>query len=236
MPLPEKFLPEWTRDNLRHFCVMLPVTGIIFFAPVWAALFLGLRELVNLSPALRGLFMTLITLALTGGLHMDGLLDTCDAIFSHQNRETRLKILDDPHSGAFAVIGCVSALMLKTLLFAEFFAGDSSVSALHVALIPVSSRLGMGILLACMNFAKSGGLAVSLGESRSPRDKYLLMMIFLAIIICDFITGIIIALITLLWCRICSKIFGGITGDLLGAFVEVSEIILLAGQVIRHCI
>ncbi|MBR0204551.1 MAG: adenosylcobinamide-GDP ribazoletransferase, partial [Synergistaceae bacterium] len=97
-------------------------------------------------------------------------------------------------------------------------------------------RLGMGILLACMNFAKPGGLAVILGESRSQGDKYLLMIIFAVLTLCDFVTGIIIALITLLWCRICSKIFGGITGDLLGAFVEVSEIILLAGQVIRYCI
>lgn len=233
-PLPVKFLPDWTRDNLRHFCLMLPVAGIIFFAPVWALSWLGLRELVNLSSVLRGLFMTLMTLALTGGLHMDGLLDTCDAIFSHQDREIRLKILDDPHSGAFAVIGCVSALMLKTLLFAELFS-SASVSAFHAALIPVSSRLGMGMLLACMNFAKPGGLAVILGESRSQGDRYLLMIIFAVLTLCDFVTGIIIALITLLWCRICSKIFGGITGDLLGAFVELSEIILLTGQVIRYC-
>lgn len=235
VPVPVKLLPDWTRDNLRHFCLMLPVAGMIFFVPLWILSWLGFRELVTLSPILRGLLMTLITLALTGGLHMDGLLDTCDAIFSHRDRETRLKILDDPHSGAFAVMGCVSALMLKTLLFAEILSCDS-VSVLHVALIPVSSRLGMGMLLACMNFAKSGGLAVILGESRSRGDKYLLIIIFLAVILCDFVTGIIIALITLLWCKICSKIFGGITGDLLGAFVELSEIILLTSQVMGHCI
>ncbi|MBQ7733000.1 MAG: adenosylcobinamide-GDP ribazoletransferase [Synergistaceae bacterium] len=233
-PVPVKLLPDWTRDNLRHFCPMLPVAGIVFFAPLWALSWLGLRELGTLSPILRGLFMTLITLALTGGLHMDGLLDTCDAVFSHRDRETRLKILDDPHSGAFAVIGCVSALMLKTLLFAEIFS-CASVGALHVALIPVSSRLGMGMLLACMNFAKSGGLAVILGESRSQGSRYLLIIIFIAVTLCDFVTGIIIALISLLWCKICSKIFGGITGDLLGAFVELSEIVLLAGQVISNC-
>ena len=200
---------------------MLPLTGIILFVPAWLVLWLALSEL-NLSTTLRGLFMTLMTLALTGGLHMDGLLDTCDAVFSHQDREARLKILDDPHSGAFAVIGCVSALMLKTLLFAELFSCEH-VNIFHVALIPVSSRLGMGI-----NAAQA--VARNLGV------KYLLVIIFAVLIICDFVTGIILALIILLWCRICSKIFGGITGDLLGAFVEISEIILLTGQVIRHCI
>ena len=230
IPVPEKFYVDWTHDNLKYFCLMLPVTGIILFVPAWLVLWLGLSHLANLSAILRGLLMTLITLALTGGLHMDGLLDTCDAVFSRQDRETRLKILDDSHSGAFAVMGCVSALMLKTLLFAELFSCDS-VSTFHIALIPLSSRLGMGILLACMNFAKSGGLAVSLGESRSSCVKYLLVMIFILLLICDFVTGIILICIMLLWCRICSKIFGGITGDLLGAFVEISEIILLSGQV-----
>ena len=125
--------------------------------------------------------------------------------------------------------------MLRTLLFAELFSCEH-VNLLYIALIPVSSRLGMGILLAFMKFAKSTGLAVVLGSSRNLGVKYLLVIIFAVLIICDFVTGIILALIILLWCKICSKIFGGITGDLLGAFVEISEIILLTGQVIRHCI
>ena len=118
IPVPKKFIPVWNSHTLRYFCVMLPVAGIIF-AFLWFVFWYVLCRLVMLSDILRGFIMMLFTLALTGGLHIDGLMDTCDAIFSHMDRETRLKILSDTHAGSFAVIGCVIILMAKTILFSE---------------------------------------------------------------------------------------------------------------------
>ena len=226
IPVPRKFLPEWTRENLRFFPVMLAVIGALIFSPIWAGIFIFLSECVNFSVNLRGLLMTLSALALTGGLHMDGLMDTSDAIFSHRDRAEKLKILSDSHSGAFAVIACVSALLLKTLLFAEIFS-RSNINLLKIAVIPAFSRLGMAVLLNNAKFAKKNGLAVLLGESRSSRDNFIFIVIYIIIASCDITCGVIFALSLFAWYKICMKIFGGITGDLLGAFVEISEIILL---------
>ena len=176
--------------------------------------------------------MTLFTLSLTGGLHLDGLMDTCDAIFSHADRNTRLQILSDTHSGSFAVIGCVVILLAKTLLFSELLNMNCSLLT-----IPVYSRLGMGFMLNTLPFAKSGGLAVMLGSARNSKHNvfFALMMILL----CAFSSKILAAVFVLclmFWRRICLRIFGGITGDLLGAFVEFSEVIMLFGMVISECI
>ena len=177
--------------------------------------------------------MTLLTLSLTGGLHLDGFMDTCDAIFSHRDRETRLKILSDTHSGAFAVMGCVIILMLKSFLFAEIF----SHNFFTIALIPVYSRLGMGFLLNNMPFAKSDGLAVILGSSRNSHNNIFFALIFIILIsLSSKIILITFIIIFIIWKNICSKIFGGITGDLLGAFVEISEAFMLMGAVIEICI
>ncbi len=226
IPVPRKFCPEWTPENLRYLPVMLAVIGALIFSPIWAGIFIFLSECVNFSVNLKGLLMTLAVLALTGGLHMDGLMDTSDAIFSHRDRETRLKILSDIYSGSFAVIACVSALLLKTLLFAEIFS-LSDINLLKVSLIPAFSRLGMSILLNNSRFAKKNGLAVILGESRNSRDNFIFAIIFVIYMSCDIFCGVIFALSLFTWYKICIKIFGGITGDLLGAFVEISEIILL---------
>ena len=43
---------------------------------------------------------------ITGGIHMDGFLDTQDALGSCQTKERRLEILKDPHAGAFAILSC----------------------------------------------------------------------------------------------------------------------------------
>ena len=85
---------------------MLAIVGEIF-ALLWLALWSVLTLPQNLSPVLRGFFMTFGTLALTGGLHLDGLMDTCDAIFSRRDRQKRLQILSDTHAGSFAVMSCV---------------------------------------------------------------------------------------------------------------------------------
>ena len=219
IPIPKKFMPVWNDKTLRYFCVMLPVSGLIF-GVIWQVCF----DIINLTGNLKGLIMMLLTLALTGGLHMDGFMDTCDAIFSHRDRETKLKILSDTHAGSFAVIGCVIILMAKTFLFAEL------VNSQNIFIIPVYSRLGMAILLNNLPFAKSDGLAVTLGKLRRRSDNFYLLIMMLLLAFVNVKILVIMLSCLACWGIICVKIFGGITGDLLGAFVEISEVIMLIGN------
>lgn len=212
---------------------MLPVVGVIFGA-LWAV-FWNILSWPGLSAILRGFVMMILTLALTGGLHLDGLMDTSDAIFSHRDKETRLKILSDTHAGSFAVMSCVIILTAKTLLFSELFTLNASYFTLIT--IPIYSRLGMAIILNNLPFAKSNGLAVILGSSRNKRDNiFLLMMFILLSVLSVKIIPAMMILCVIIHVIICVKIFGGITGDLLGAFVEASEVIMLFGTVIMTCI
>ena len=238
IPVPKKFIPIWNADTLRYFCVMLPVAGIIF-SFLWFIFWFMLCRLVMLSCLLRGFMMTVFTLALTGGLHMDGLMDTCDAIFSRRDRETRLKILSDTHAGSFAVIGCVIIIMARTLLSTEIFSSglQSDLQSASLAFIPAYSRLGMSLLLVNLGFAKDSGLAVMLGSSRNKRDNLaLVIMLLLFSVFTSKVIPVIMILFAIMWGKLCMKIFGGITGDLLGAFVELSEVIMLMGTVIMNCI
>ncbi|MBQ7196507.1 MAG: adenosylcobinamide-GDP ribazoletransferase, partial [Synergistaceae bacterium] len=231
-PVPKKFLPDWNQNNLRYFCIMIPVTGI-FFAAFWFLFSFALGRCENISGTLRGFAMTLATLTLTGGLHMDGLMDTCDAIFSRRDKETRLKILSDTHAGSFAVIGCVIALMSKTFLFAEIFSRGLGINFF----IPIFSRLGMAFILNNIKFAKPGGLAVMVGKARAKRNNIFFAAAFIFLSISNsIIISAIFILSLIIWIKICLKTFGGITGDLLGAFLEVSEILFLTGTVIENCI
>ena len=234
IPIPKKFIPVWNSQTLRYFCVMLPIAGILFSLS-WFILWFTLSQLVMLSCSLRGFIMCIFTLALTGGLHTDGLMDTCDAIFSHKDRETRLKILSDTHAGSFAVMGCIIILMAKSFLFAELLMSHTDI--LTLSFIPSYSRLGMSFILVNLPFAKNNGLAVMLGSSRNKHDNISLVIMLLVF---SFFTHKIIPFIMIifafLWGKLCMKIFGGITGDLLGAFVELSEVIMLMGLVILNCI
>ena len=57
--------------------------------------------------------LVLVPVIVTGGIHVDGLLDTSDALSSWRDREKRLEILKDSHAGAFAVItACVYFLTM----------------------------------------------------------------------------------------------------------------------------
>ena len=206
----------------------------VLFAACWCLFSYGLGLAESLSPTLRGFVMSALTLALTGGLHMDGLMDTCDAVFSRKDTAEKLKILSDVHAGSFAVIGCVVVMMSKTFLFAELFLRGVEINFL----IPIFSRLGMAFMLNNLKFAKSGGLAFIVGASRQKRDNIFLVSFFavLSFVNNSLIIPAIFILILVMWSRFCLKTFGGITGDLLGAFLEISEILFLVGTVVERCI
>ena len=64
----------------------------------------GFSGFLSLPAVLRGAGLCLIPVLMTGGIHLDGYADTCDALASHAGREKRQQILKDPHLGAFAAI------------------------------------------------------------------------------------------------------------------------------------
>ncbi|MBQ7216936.1 MAG: adenosylcobinamide-GDP ribazoletransferase [Synergistaceae bacterium] len=217
IPIPQRYIPVWDSQALRYFCPMLAVTGCIF-GLFWLGFWSVLCELSGVSQILRGFLMMVMTLGLTGGLHLDGLMDTCDAVFSRRDRETRLRILSDTHAGSFAVMGCAVILLGKTLVFSELLRLN-----VNPSLIPVYSRLGMAVLLNNLPFAKTGGLAVMLGSARSRKHNVFFAVMMMILFTCSKITGVIFAVSVIFWWRVCMKIFGGISGDLLGFFVEMSE-------------
>jgi adenosylcobinamide-GDP ribazoletransferase len=199
-------------------------------------------RLWEISPAPRAVLMTLFYLGVTGGLHMDGFMDACDAVFSRRDREARLGILSDTHVGAFAVMGCASVLMLKAGIFSELFSAQktfpfspfSSFFPLPaLASISVFSRLGLAAFM-YLPFAKEDGLARSLGSARVITDRFVIWAAYALCAAALAVLGLRWLLVPLagavflcLYGRYCVKNFGGITGDLLGASLELSETIML---------
>ena len=109
IPVPQA---EWTKENMKYMFCFFPFIGTVIGAVFLAADYLG--ERLSLSPIdIRiAVLLVAVPVLITGGIHVDGLLDTADALSSWQERERRLEILKDSHAGAFAVItGCVYFLL-----------------------------------------------------------------------------------------------------------------------------
>lgn len=91
-----------------------PVVGVIIGALVFGAGQLILRY-TECGKLFFAAVMTMIPVAVTGGIHLDGFADTIDAVSSYKDREKKLEILKDPHTGAFAVIGLCAYFLLRQL-------------------------------------------------------------------------------------------------------------------------
>ena len=103
IPMPQA---EWTKENMKYMFCFFPVIGAVIAAAVFALDWIS--RAIGITEGFRTVILVLVPVFITGGIHVDGLLDTADALSSWQERERRLEILKDSHAGAFAVIaGCV---------------------------------------------------------------------------------------------------------------------------------
>ena len=110
---------EWTEDRMRYVMCFFPLVGIAQGAVLGLWLYLSL-DVLKLSVAAAALIGAAVPLLVTGGIHMDGFLDTMDAIHSYGDRSRKLEILKDPHLGAFAVISFGVYMMLYLGVFLEY--------------------------------------------------------------------------------------------------------------------
>ena len=142
---------DWEKENMRYMMCFFPLIGIVIgaLAVGWA----WLSERLQAGEILKSAVYVLIPVAVTGGIHLDGLLDTADALSSYQPRERKLEILKDSHAGAFAVItaccyflaafGVWSELDRKeVLVLAGGFVLSRAMSGLGVASFPCAKKTG----------------------------------------------------------------------------------------------
>ncbi len=108
---------DWEKENMRFVLCCFPLVGAVLgmLTYGWSIVCIYLP----VGQLLRTAIYVLLPVLVTGGIHLDGFLDTCDALHSYAPRERKLEILKDPRAGAFAVICGISLFVLNFGLWSQ---------------------------------------------------------------------------------------------------------------------
>ena len=238
LPMPRV---DWTPRSMRWALACLPLVG--FACGGALAVWLAVCRLLNLSGLLPAAGVCLCPLLVTGGLHMDGFADTCDALASHAEPARKQEILKDSHVGAFALIR-VCMYLVAQLALASALAWDKT-AALCMALGYVLERCLSGWAVAALPLAKNTGLAHAFASAadRTATARILAAaggLSALALVCIGRIPGLAMAaaaLAVLAWYRrLALREFGGLSGDLAGWFVQWCELAQLAALVLTRAL
>ncbi len=170
---------------------------------------------------------------ITGGLHLDGLADCSDAWAGGlNNRERSLEIMKDPNVGAIGAVVLISLLLVKWSALFSFLEQQQSLWVL--VLIPMLGRCSILALILFSNYIRENGLGAQLTrELPSQMAKTLLALcVVVSFLILGFIPTISAIVVLALIRGLAQQRLGGMTGDVYGAAVEITETTLLVSVVL----
>jgi adenosylcobinamide-GDP ribazoletransferase len=221
--IPFKLPDDWSAGDSGRASVWYPLVGLVIGVLTW----LTWKGAMLLFPSLVAGIITLVAwVALTGGLHLDGLADCCDGLLASTSVERRLEIMKDPHLGAFGTIGMIMVLLLK-----------------GATLSTLTPATGFGILLATslarwcilpaglLPLARPGGMGADFASGFHRSFVYIGAILPFGLALISGTRGIISLLAGLaaaalvLW--LAKSRIGGVTGDVFGMVVEVVETAVL---------
>jgi len=211
---------EFKDKNIAASIFYYPFIGIVIGAIgyVFYYVFSHINENIGVLSALISMIVT------TGGLHLDGLSDTCDGFFSYRDKEKMLEIMKDSRIGSFGVIAIVLDILTKYVLLSSI---EGSM-LLSLALSYGNSRLIICYLMSTKKVARKGGLG-DMFHGSNPKGYalaggivYLILIlmidpIFLLPLVVNFLLGQAMTLVTY-------RKIDGFTGDVYGACIELGEI------------
>lgn len=241
MPVSVPFHGPVLSRSVIYFPVAGAFIGLFLAAAAW------LLELA--VPAMPGAVLLLaFWIALSGGLHLDGWMDTADGVLSHRSRERMLEIMKDSRVGAMGVLAAVLLLLFKASLLAELLAGDHGDSYLPLLIIvPIWSRAWLAAAIAGWPSARQGeGIGVLFNGVKGVQAAAALIVssagtwIILWIAGMELNAAIVLLLIAAVMTVSCgcllaawlNRKLGGLTGDTYGAMNEAIEAVLLFAAVL----
>jgi len=203
-----------------------PIVGLI----IGAFLATVFKLTQPLFPSLVvGALLIIIEIILTGGLHLDGFMDTADGLLSARPREKVLEIMKDSRVGAHSVTAVTSLFLIKFSLLASL---PVHFSARLLFLMPAVGRWLMLFCLAFFPYAREDGLGKVFWQKTKKEYWYitgvLLILLIIYLLPLRYLLALILTfLIALTPILIINKQLNGHTGDTYGAVNEITQVIFL---------
>lgn len=231
---------QWKEENRRFSLCFFPLIGAVI--GICLLLWYRICEMLEVGNLFFSVGCTLIPIAVTGGIHLDGFCDVNDALASCAPREKMLEIMKDPNTGAFALIRLSVYLLIQTAVFTEL---RNFNLLLICSLCFIQSRAWSGLAAVTFPNAKGHG---SLQNFSEPAHKTITIITEIIWLTFSALTMIIICPIAGTAMTVCGVIlfiyyyyfskrkFGGITGDLAGWFLQVAELSALTAAAIANLI
>lgn len=226
IPMPRA---DWNRENMKYTFCFFPFIGIVIGALSYLAGWAG--NFWNYEPLFVIAVLVLIPVFVTGGIHVDGLLDTADALSSWQERSRRLEILKDSHAGAFAVITACVYFLVWCGAYSQFWQNKTALFFMAVGF--VISRCLSGISVMSFPKAKKDGTVAEFSRKAEEIKVRNVLIVYLLILfgimlwvhpVYAVATGAGAGTVFIYYHHKAMKYFGGITGDLAGYFLCLCEV------------
>ncbi len=230
-PVPREV--DYSVDRFVEGVKWMPLVGLLVGLP-GAIIVAGCTSFLGTEVAV--LFALALMIGVTGGLHLDGVADTADGLFSYRPKERMLEIMRDATLGTNGVLAVFLTLLSKFVLLKNL-----PLSCVVVAMLsaPVLGRMTTAWHTAFSGYARqTSGMGEFVGRVtgfmalQATMVSFLLSLVLFLCAGVSFVAGavfiVLLHFIIIAWAiffaRYVQKRIGGITGDTIGATLEVSEI------------
>ena len=224
IPLPGR--REVSPEEVGRSIVYFPLVGVII-----GLILVGLNWLLGLflPSALVTVLLVVSLVVISGALHLDGFVDTCDGIGGHKTVEERWRVMQDSRAGGFGIIGVCCLLLVK---YVSMSGVPDSWLMQTLVLMPVVGRWAMVYAVFAYPYAKPSGLGKVFKQMASwPRFVIATFITLAVVVVLASLTGFVIMLaiwvIVIAMAAYLKGKFGGLTGDTYGAINEVAEVCVL---------
>ncbi len=228
----------WTEESFGKSVKFFPAVGAVL--GICYASIAGILNFVTCGslPIFTGAVAFASTVALTGGIHCDGLMDSADGLFSGRDREKMLEIMKDSRAGAFGVVSLVTVAALEISTLAELSRMSLFWLVAAVYSAPIIGRLMIVLTIKIFPYARAQGLGKMFADYTTRRtliaafvETFLLLVplifagaeIFLAAVL-SLAAAIIFSV---RFGKFATSKLGGVTGDIYGAVEMLSETLVL---------
>ena len=253
IPMPKT---EYDEEKLGKSMKYFPIVGIIvsFILLFFCIIFNFIFKNLNYSTALPLMILVVILtdLITTGALHLDGLADTFDGIFSYRSKHKMLEIMKDSRLGSNGALALILYFLLKFVLFYSLIIESRELTLYAIMTYPVVSRFCSVVSCASSPYARGSGMGKTFVDNTKTCGLivatiitllYTIGMLFMSFILFTnytlpiqfimksiLVIVVIVALLALFayaFSKLIERKIGGITGDTLGALLEISSLVYI---------